>query len=61
MNTIPAQELKRRGIGAIDTLLAKGDVHVIRNNQPRSVVLAEQRTRPLQGPTVLDSTTRSRQ
>ncbi|MDI1231238.1 MAG: hypothetical protein PSV18_07915 [Methylobacter sp.] len=34
MNTIPAQEIKRRGIAAVDDLLAKGDIHVIRNNQP---------------------------
>jgi PHD/YefM family antitoxin component YafN of YafNO toxin-antitoxin module len=47
MNTIPAQELKRRGIGAIDALLAKGDVHVIRNNQPRYVVLSETRYQEL--------------
>lgn len=43
MNTIPAQEIKRRGIGAVDDLLVKGAVHVIRNNQPRYVVLSEER------------------
>jgi hypothetical protein len=35
MNSIPAQELKRRGIAAVDDLIAQGDVHVIRNNQPQ--------------------------
>ena len=45
MNTIPAQELKRRGLAAIDEVIAKGDVHVIRNNQPQYVVLSEERYR----------------
>ena len=43
MNTIPAQELKRRGIAAVDGLIAQGDVHVIRNNRPEYVVLTEAR------------------
>ena len=43
MNTIPAQEIKRRGIGAVDDLLVKGAVHVIRNNRPQYVVLSEER------------------
>lgn len=43
MNTIPAQEIKRRGIGAVDDLIANGPVYVIRNNQPRYVVLSEAR------------------
>jgi PHD/YefM family antitoxin component YafN of YafNO toxin-antitoxin module len=47
MNTIPAQELKRRGIAAVDDLIAKGDVHVIRNNQPQYVVLSEERYQEL--------------
>ena len=47
MNTIPAQEIKRRGIAAVDELIAKGDVHVIRNNQPQYVVLSEARYREL--------------
>ncbi len=41
MNTIPAQEIKRRGIGAVDDLIETGAVHVIKNNQPRYVVLLE--------------------
>ncbi len=45
MNTIPAQEIKRRGIGAVDELLAHGPVHVIRNNRPQYVVLSEARYR----------------
>ena len=47
MNTLPAQELKRRGIAAVDALIVKGDVYVIRNNQPQYVVLSEARYREL--------------
>lgn len=47
MNTIPAQEIKRRGLKAVDDLLDKGDVHVIRNNKPEYVVLTEERYQAL--------------
>jgi len=47
MNTISAQELKRRGIAAVDDLITKGDLYVIRNNQPQYVVLSEVRYREL--------------
>jgi PHD/YefM family antitoxin component YafN of YafNO toxin-antitoxin module len=47
MNTIPAQEIKRRGIIAVDDLIKTGDVHIIKNNQPRYVVLSQQRYREL--------------
>ncbi|MBT0664126.1 prevent-host-death protein [Geobacter pelophilus] len=47
MNTIPAQEIKRRGIAAVDDLIATGDVHVIRNNRPEYVVLSEARYQEL--------------
>jgi PHD/YefM family antitoxin component YafN of YafNO toxin-antitoxin module len=47
MNTIPAQELKRRGIAAVDVLITQGDVHVIRNNRPEYVVLTEARYQEL--------------
>ena len=47
MNSIPAQEIKRRGIAAVDDLIAKGDVHVIRNNKPQYVVLSEERYQEL--------------
>ena len=43
MNTIPAQEIKRRGIAAVDAMITTGDVHVIRNNKPEYVVLTEAR------------------
>jgi len=47
MNSIPAQELKRRGIAAVDDVIDKGDVHVIRNNRPQYVVLSEARYQEL--------------
>jgi PHD/YefM family antitoxin component YafN of YafNO toxin-antitoxin module len=47
MNAIPAQEIKRRGIAAVDELIAKGDVHIIRNNQPQYVVLSQERYQEL--------------
>jgi len=47
MNSIPAQELKRRGIAAVDEVIDKGDVHVIRNNRPQYVVLSEARYQEL--------------
>jgi len=39
MRTIAAQEIKKRGISAVDDVLKEGPVHVIKNNQPRYVVL----------------------
>jgi PHD/YefM family antitoxin component YafN of YafNO toxin-antitoxin module len=47
MNSIPAQEIKRRGLNAVDDLLEKGDVHVVRNNKPEYVVLTEERYQSL--------------
>ncbi|HZR98020.1 MAG TPA: prevent-host-death protein [Chloroflexota bacterium] len=41
MRTIPAREIKRRGISAVDEALKEGPVHVIKNDQPRYVVLDE--------------------
>lgn len=42
MNTIPAREVKRRGISAVDEKLQSGPVHVIKNNHPSYVVLSEE-------------------
>ena len=47
MNTIAAQEIKRRGIGAVDELIERGDVHIIRDNQPKYVVLSQERYQEL--------------
>ena len=43
MNIVPAQEIKRRGIAAVDEALAQGPVHIIKNNRPQYVVLTEER------------------
>jgi PHD/YefM family antitoxin component YafN of YafNO toxin-antitoxin module len=47
MNTLPAQEIKRRGIAAVDDLIETGAVHIIRNNRPQYVVLSEGQYREL--------------
>ena len=47
MNAIAAQDIKKRGISAVDEALKQGPVHVIKNNQPKYVVLSEQRYRDL--------------
>ncbi|PKN30861.1 MAG: prevent-host-death protein [Deltaproteobacteria bacterium HGW-Deltaproteobacteria-21] len=47
MNVIPAQEIKRRGIAAVDDRINDGDLHVIRNNKPQYVVLSEERYQEL--------------
>lgn len=47
MNVIPAQEIKRRGMAAVDEALTLGPVHVIRNNRPQYVVLTEERYQEL--------------
>lgn len=43
MNIVPAQEIKRRGMVAVDEALAEGPVHIIKNNRPQYVVLTEER------------------
>lgn len=47
MNIVPAQEIKRRGMAAVDEALAQGPVHVIKNNRPQYVVLTEDSYREL--------------
>lgn len=42
MKTIPAQEIKRKGIAAVDEALKEGPVHVIKNNKPQYVVISEE-------------------
>lgn len=41
VNSIPAQDIKRRGIAAVDEALREGAVHIIKNNRPSYVVLSE--------------------
>ena len=47
MNAIAAQDIKRKGISAVDEALKEGPVHVIKNNQPQYVVISEARYRDL--------------
>jgi PHD/YefM family antitoxin component YafN of YafNO toxin-antitoxin module len=47
MNTIPAREIKRRGITAVDAALEDGPVHIIKNDKPTYVVLTEDYYREL--------------
>ncbi len=47
MRTIAAQEIKRKGISAVDEALKEGPVHIIKNNQPQYVVMTETRYRDL--------------
>ncbi len=42
MITMPAQDVKRRGIGAVDELLEQEPVHIVKNNRPMYVVLSEE-------------------
>jgi len=42
MNTITAQEIKRRGISAVKENIKKGPVHVILKNKPMYVILDEE-------------------
>ena len=41
MSIIPVQEIKRRGMGAVDDALKDGPVHLIKNNRAEYVVMAE--------------------
>ena len=47
MKTIAAQDIKRRGIAAVDEALKEGPVHVIKNNRPQYVVISEERYQDL--------------
>jgi hypothetical protein len=49
MNSIPAGEVKRRGVAALEEALKKGPVHVIKNNRPTLVVLTEEEYARLTG------------
>lgn len=40
MRTIPAREIKRRGITAVDEDLEYGPVYIIKNDQPRYVIMS---------------------
>jgi len=40
MKTLPAQELKRRGLAAVEDLLVDGPVEIIKRNRPACVVVS---------------------
>ena len=42
MNSLPAAELKRRGMAAIEEGLRRGPVHLLKRNRPSAVVLTEE-------------------
>lgn len=41
IRTVPAREIKRRGISMLDDDLVEGPVHVIKNDEPTYVVMTE--------------------
>ena len=47
MRSVAAQEIKRRGISIIDSIIKEGPVHIIKNNHPQYVVLTEERFQEL--------------
>ena len=42
MSTIPVQEIKCRGMTAVDEALADGPVHLVKSNRAQYVVMSEQ-------------------
>lgn len=42
MNLLAVQEIKRRGMSAVDAGLSTGPVHLIKSNRPAYVVMSEQ-------------------
>ena len=40
INILPAKELKRRGVAAVEDLLKKGPVTVLKNNHPAFVIMS---------------------
>lgn len=47
MNTLPAKELKRRGVAVIEEMISDGPLEIIKNNQPTCVVLSIEQYREL--------------
>jgi PHD/YefM family antitoxin component YafN of YafNO toxin-antitoxin module len=41
MRYVPAREIKRRGISAVDEQLKEGPVYIIKNDEPSYVVLSQ--------------------
>lgn len=42
MSTVPVQDIKRRGISAVDKALEDGPVHLVKSNRAEYVVMSEQ-------------------
>ena len=42
MGSLPAREIKNRGISVVDEALEEGPVHIIKNNRHAYVVLSEE-------------------
>lgn len=40
MKTLPARELKRRGLAAVESLIVDGPVEVIKRNQPACIIIS---------------------
>ena len=40
MKTMPAKELKRRGVAAIEHIIDEGPVEIIKNNRPTCIILS---------------------
>jgi len=47
LNTLPAQEIKRRGVRAILDRLERGPVHVLQRDRPAFVALKEEQFQAL--------------
>jgi PHD/YefM family antitoxin component YafN of YafNO toxin-antitoxin module len=47
MNTIAAQEVKRRGLAAVDAMVGSGPVMVLKHNQPAYVIMGARQYRDL--------------
>ena len=47
MKTLPAQELKRRGLAAVESLIVDGPVEIIKRNRPACVVISIEQFRAL--------------
>lgn len=45
--TFPATEIRRRGLSVIDNALKRGPVHVLKDNKPTYVIMAEEQYREL--------------
>ena len=52
MNILTNEQIKRRGIAAVEEALRKGPVHLVKRNRPAAVVLSEGEYSRLTAPAV---------